>query len=827
MAKFVDAERDADDLAKLVNEDTEVTTRYGDNPKRSWKFLEGEFDTLLAGFSVQGDAAIDAINADVVTVDNARIAAQSAINSDVVVVDNAKDAALTSINSNKVIVQQAADSVDDLIDELTSNYNLTPAFDFVDGFTIQTRNQAGKDADGNYWIYNGSLPFEVTAGTTPSEPDYKQVTFNSSDNISTVDGNLTESLKIRATDEALWGDRFIGYFADGVVYTSDSDIAKWEDGNYYSYIGGDSYPVSVNSGVNPTENPVLYGKIAIDMGRDKYTRMVSVDSYGAAGDGVTDDTAALQALAADAVSNGWGVYAPPGKTYRVTDTVNLRFIPVQFLGVISAPDGVLALKLGGNASTRVNPPQFVYSVRWDDPSYWKVATTPQVQILGMKGQSITLENCDYVQFYQSGDTGTDYSQAYSWYRGVHNKFVQIDSGDGSGGVHDGWFNENEMHFTSIYYFEITEKNYKHNNNRIYGGTFEGNGKGDGVVKRLGNCSNNKFSDMRYEGNPKIIFSDKASRNTVEVTWNSAVPTSPVDVEDYGDWNVVYNTQDNGKTITNLLNVTAKNLFTFPDGSNHLNGLANLSVSGNFITATSFKLLYQSELIPAKECPEIGAFMQNVQSGGIRINLTAYDSNLNVITSSDEDYRQVGTGVVHSFQPETGGSFYPSSNSAAGDAVFVKQTGSSKAAYVRINVLSGGDGVSCGSFCVYARTNTSGLYTQRIGTGKNIGVPAPATQRTIALPQAFQPIMSSVSIAAGVVNEQSFTYSGLGLAKDMPCSCAPDADHSSDNAGLVFEAYVSGLSEITVRTTNVTAGALPIASGTRPRVTVFTQYKENF
>ena len=312
MAKFVDAQRDADDLAKLVNEDIEVTTRYGDNPKRSWKFLEGEFDALLAGFSVQGDAAIDAINADVVTVDNARIAAQSAISDDVATVDSAKNSAL-------VLIGQAVDSVDGLIDELTENYNLTPAFDFADGFTIQTRNQAGKDADGNYWVYNGTLPFVVTAGAVPSSPNYKQVTFNSSDNISTVDGNLTESLKIRATDEAVWGDRFVGYFTDGFVYTSDSDVAKGSDGNYYSYIGASAYPVVIAAGTDESGGDYtlaeaakyktefdtvdeavnykfvdkLLGKRAYIKERNAYFDIVLSSSFSGNGEGIDELTSAL------------------------------------------------------------------------------------------------------------------------------------------------------------------------------------------------------------------------------------------------------------------------------------------------------------------------------------------------------------------------------------------------------------------------------------------------------------------------------------------------------------------------------------------------------
>ena len=108
MGTFSDAKRDAKDFAVLVNEDTDVDTRYG----------------------------------------------------------GVKPSYIKKLN------------------QLAAGFNLTPAFDFVDGFIIQTRNQAGKDASGNYWIYNGSLPFEVTAGAVPSEPDYKQVTFSDHDNLS-------------------------------------------------------------------------------------------------------------------------------------------------------------------------------------------------------------------------------------------------------------------------------------------------------------------------------------------------------------------------------------------------------------------------------------------------------------------------------------------------------------------------------------------------------------------------------------------------------------------------------------------------------------------
>ena len=66
--------------------------------------------------------------------------------------------------------------------------------------------------------------------------------------------NVQAELDKRATDEALWGDRFVGYFADGFVYASDSDIAKGSDGNYYRYIGSSAYPVTVTAGTDESDS---------------------------------------------------------------------------------------------------------------------------------------------------------------------------------------------------------------------------------------------------------------------------------------------------------------------------------------------------------------------------------------------------------------------------------------------------------------------------------------------------------------------------------------------------------------------------------------------
>ena len=116
MSIYQDSARDAADLAKLVNEDTDVTTRYGANPKLS------------------APKAIRLIQAD-------------------------------------------ADAV---IESLKTSRGFRVVGDFADGFTYELFNDVGIDADGNSWIYTGSgAPSKIVpAGTVPSQPDYQQVIYN-------------------------------------------------------------------------------------------------------------------------------------------------------------------------------------------------------------------------------------------------------------------------------------------------------------------------------------------------------------------------------------------------------------------------------------------------------------------------------------------------------------------------------------------------------------------------------------------------------------------------------------------------------------------------
>ena len=78
-----------------------------------------------------------------------------------------------------------------------NNFNLSPSgFDFATGGTLTSNNQTVSDAIGNEWIYTLEIPeggYIVTAGTTPTDPPYKQVSYNQASNISDSQGSNVQS----------------------------------------------------------------------------------------------------------------------------------------------------------------------------------------------------------------------------------------------------------------------------------------------------------------------------------------------------------------------------------------------------------------------------------------------------------------------------------------------------------------------------------------------------------------------------------------------------------------------------------------------------------
>lgn len=64
-------------------------------------------------------------------------------------------------------------------------------------------------------------------------------------------------------DYSIWGERYVGTFASGFIYNSSTDVARAQDGRYYTYIGQAEYPVTVPAGTLAEDFPELYRVIVV------------------------------------------------------------------------------------------------------------------------------------------------------------------------------------------------------------------------------------------------------------------------------------------------------------------------------------------------------------------------------------------------------------------------------------------------------------------------------------------------------------------------------------------------------------------------------------
>ena len=184
MSIYDDSARDAADLAKLVNEDTDVTTRYGTNPKVS-------APKAIRLIEVSGTATVNQIQTDAAN-------------------------AIATLNTSR---------------------GFRDVGDFATGFTYELANDVAVDGGGNYWAYAdiNALPVTVPAGTTPTEGEYSQRTWNEASAVVTTAGinaqQFIDSFELKIFQSPTDNLTKISTFAGGVgfVYevrkTSDNSLA--------------------------------------------------------------------------------------------------------------------------------------------------------------------------------------------------------------------------------------------------------------------------------------------------------------------------------------------------------------------------------------------------------------------------------------------------------------------------------------------------------------------------------------------------------------------------------------------------------------------------
>lgn len=262
-----------------------------------------------------------------------------------------------------------------------------------------------------------------------------------------------------------------------------------------------------------------------------------------------DNVAAINFAAAVARALGRRLVARKRGTYvlATADPLNLRMVEMDLSGVtFDVQHAAIGLIIGGNASSGNNPPQLVFTATRSGGA----TATPTVRAVGVKGQIITVERCDYFQVWASTtapNRNTDYSCAYSkfWIKFAEKLELQSDptnaggpqNSDPGGAIQ--WINENDFYLMRTNTL-IIDGTYQHNHNRFWGGTFEGTALIDIKWGR-----DNKVYGTRFETGPTTInFGTNATNNTILNTWDSGgfessdtVSTSST-ITDSGSYNVV-------------------------------------------------------------------------------------------------------------------------------------------------------------------------------------------------------------------------------------------------------------------------------------------------
>ncbi|MFM1649101.1 phage tail protein [Aeromonas salmonicida] len=283
-----------------------------------------------------------------------------------------------------------------------------------------------------------------------------------------------------------------------------------------------------------------------------------------------DSTAAFLSSIAKCKATGKSLSIPKQLGgYRLTQCIDVRNINVlESDATIYINHVGIGVIFGGNASNPNNPRQSFGTVIRVTGAAGRV--TPDMRGIGVKGQHIHVERCEYLQLYANDlmpNKATDYSCAYSTLTLKKVDTIELYGEPGS----IGWINENIFHMNRTNKIRFVDGQYHHNHNKFYHGTMEGLGLIDLPIG-----SNNYFYGLRFEregAKPAdtltINFGHSTWNNIVEETWKSSPgysnePYDPlgtqVIINDLGRGNAVCHGQDAASDEVAIFSLTENTPF---------------------------------------------------------------------------------------------------------------------------------------------------------------------------------------------------------------------------------------------------------------------------
>ncbi|GAA3403181.1 glycosyl hydrolase family 28-related protein [Paenibacillus hodogayensis] len=342
---------------------------------------------------------------------------------------------------------------------------------------------------------------------------------------------------------------------------------------------------------------------------------INAADYGVVGDNVTDDTAALQAAADAARTNGKPLFIPQTMLVKITSTVNMRYIPyIESLGtIVSYVDHTYAILAGNDSRNSKTYRLFFASVT---KSGTLNADDIGIRLVGLKNGKVTVMNCYYLQLFADAADVTMSSIAYSeFYLGRMINTLEL---YGAAGL--SWINENTFYEGAVKKLVIDGVTYAHNNNVFIKTCVESAGSIIQIKKGV----RNKFYDLRTEGGTQIEFAAGTYYNVLIDNFISAPGNTAggAVVTDNGQENFVLSSMEALYRIDDVMRIDRTSLIY--DNTAEVNNVQKVTRSGfDKLVAQNFAVIYETGLIPVQD---IRRFKFDSDAKLFRFRVYAYDEN---------------------------------------------------------------------------------------------------------------------------------------------------------------------------------------------------------